>query len=264
MDWPIGDARSIPGWLSVAITAHASANTKGSWAELTAGLDYDVYGLYLPMTHAAITSNRSFLFDIGIGGSGSEVVLVPNIYHAQYNSGGAVWMPGMAGFFPCFIPKGTRIAFRCQCSTGSTAMTVIVRFAAGALRSAPPIQTWDALGVSTAASGGTAVTAGDTSMGSWTQIISTTARDYKYFAMLTNDVHIGTYSISFDIGIGGSGSEVVLATSTLIFRHTFTEITSLAVNGPCRIPKGTRIAVRAGNTFTGGTKNTQVALYGGH
>jgi hypothetical protein len=95
----------------------ASANTKGSWVELTASSTYPIAALLVgvPNQNNATRSTGLYLLDIGIGGAGSEEVIVPDIQlHA--NAANDVIEPQLAGPFFVSIPAGTRIAARAQAS----------------------------------------------------------------------------------------------------------------------------------------------------
>jgi hypothetical protein len=71
------------------ITPNATANTKGSWVELTASLDHDTTGgiiITLGSIESSTTSEGSYLVDIGIGGSGSEEVVLSNLKFTRERS----------------------------------------------------------------------------------------------------------------------------------------------------------------------------------
>jgi len=92
-----------------------STNTKGSWYELTASTTADIRQLIYFMGKFSNTadSDASFLVDIGIGGAGSEEIIVANQLFASNSS---EKLNGGLGVAPIYIPKGTRIAARCQSS----------------------------------------------------------------------------------------------------------------------------------------------------
>lgn len=166
----------------VAVTASASINTKGAWAQVfaAASVPYDVYGIWMIITldSASATVTRS-LYDIGIGGAGSEIVFVPNIL----NTGPSTLINCVLGqlfFFPLFIPKGTRIAVRKQSNIGSEAANVTMWLMGGG--GLPPWDVFtgcDVYGTDVATSGGFAHTPGNSgTYSTWTNIGATLSRNY--------------------------------------------------------------------------------------
>jgi hypothetical protein len=99
------------------LTASATVNTKGAYTQLVASTAVDYDGFWFrPSAPSSGTAAQQNLLDIAIGGSGSEIVIVPNI---QIN---CVTKPAFPMFFgPLWIPipAGTRLSARIQSATGS-------------------------------------------------------------------------------------------------------------------------------------------------
>lgn len=162
---------TTPGSL---ITA-GSANVKGAWTELIAATDNNSYGFNLViMMGATASAARNWLMDIGIGAAAAEVVLVPDFLGtASINS-------HIELFIPIFIPKGTRIAARGQCTTGSATNYVQVFTVPTPLF--PCFTGAVSIGSDTAASNGVALTPGATGTeSSWVSVGGTTARELSAF-----------------------------------------------------------------------------------
>lgn len=94
-----------------------SANTKGSWAQITASTPADVAALFGvvgfngDVTRAAAAE---MLLDVGIGAAAAESVLLPNVqfgWNLTWDGPNDVFFQPVAA--P--IPAGTRIAARAQC-----------------------------------------------------------------------------------------------------------------------------------------------------
>ena len=153
-----------------------STTAKGSWAQVIASLTYDTYGLLICLnSNSNSTASRNTVVDIGIGGSGSEIVLIPDLICGSattYSSpGGGVWY-----YFPIAIPAGTRVVARAH-STVTTALRVFVQaFQEPAnpslIKKASLVE---AIGI-VSGNLGTAVTAGTVTEGSWTLLGTTTER----------------------------------------------------------------------------------------
>lgn len=97
----------------------STANTKGSYSQITAATTYDLAGFMVAfdtLNQSANYTNGIYnLVDIAIGPAGSEVVIYPNIQMvmtkvtASYDTA-----PRVTCYIPVAIPGGTRIAVRAQ------------------------------------------------------------------------------------------------------------------------------------------------------
>lgn len=118
----------------VSADAGGTANTKGVWAQIVAATTTTIKALLIsairsaPATSAA--TDYSTLYDIGVGASGSEQVLLPNMRLFCSTMTGGVSTPYTAGSgtlsglstvvpriiqpIPCDIPSGVRLAVRQQ------------------------------------------------------------------------------------------------------------------------------------------------------
>ncbi|MCE9561874.1 MAG: hypothetical protein K8U57_07455 [Planctomycetes bacterium] len=102
-----------------AVDPGTSANTKGAWTQLSASTNYPWRGLLVSFASGSTSgATVSYLADVGIGGAGSEQVIVDNMQLAKNSSNGLG--PSWWGWFPCDIPAGTRVAARCQCTGTSS------------------------------------------------------------------------------------------------------------------------------------------------
>ncbi|MGH3987826.1 MAG: hypothetical protein ACRDTZ_10960 [Pseudonocardiaceae bacterium] len=63
---------------------------------------------------ATTASNATWLVDIGVGGAGSEQVLVPNFRLAATTF--ETFVPSVMPTVPVSIPQSSRLAVRAQCS----------------------------------------------------------------------------------------------------------------------------------------------------
>lgn len=105
----------------VAIDPGGTANTKGSWTELTSSSSDRVVALVGCIGHnadIARAANQSMLLDIGVGASSSERVLIPDLHFTEETVGDS-WWPITFGPFPCDVPSGTRFAARAQCEVNT-------------------------------------------------------------------------------------------------------------------------------------------------
>lgn len=94
------------------------ANTKGSYAQLTASSSRDYLGFMIGFDNhggGGVNPNAQ-LIDIAVGAAGSEKVIVPNIIQRMSNAGNSNMVSNCGPFFVP-IPAGTAISARSQCSS---------------------------------------------------------------------------------------------------------------------------------------------------
>lgn len=197
---------------SIQPTSSATANTKGPWEELDPSLDYDATALAVSV-RAGHGTQIPALADIGVGASGSEVVIIPNLHintRAQ-----AAWF---AGDLPIAVPKGSRLACRTQDSDAVANVLPITVHARAGRPATPPLARCAALGANTGTSRGTTVDSGGTANvdSSWTQLgqlpfhgralMLEIGHPGATFAAQTNYVDLGVYS---GAAAGASTIEIV-------------------------------------------------------
>lgn len=232
-----------------------SANTKGSWTQITAATTADAC---LLIVQFAPFDDPPFAVDIGVGASGSEVTIASNlVLNSTTNS--------TEYMIPCQIPAGARIAARAQAPGVSFEMTLSVIAFDGSFSMYEGYAGIDSIGFNTATTTGTVLTASNTpyTKGSYVQLTASTSRDY---AGLIVGYDSGTTVTDFnyfliDIAIGASGSEIVILPN-LIWNYNASTITGDPPNSPfipISVPSGTRLSARATTTF-GNVGTTAVAV----
>lgn len=105
----------------VAIDPGATANTPGSWTQMTTGVSQRIGAVLLVLGTAGVTTRAatmSWLVDIGIGASGSQQTLVSGLPASVATATAALW-PAMFGPFACDIPASTAWWVRAQCSANT-------------------------------------------------------------------------------------------------------------------------------------------------
>jgi hypothetical protein len=102
----------------VSVDPGITAHTKGAWTEIVAATTNPIKMLSAINGCASTnhTYNYQFLFDIGMGAAGSEIVVVPNLYF-YVDADPFKFIPMTFGPFMVNIPAGSRLAIRMQ-STG--------------------------------------------------------------------------------------------------------------------------------------------------
>jgi hypothetical protein len=249
---PTGDAitgSSVP-WNATA--TWSSTNTKGAWTQVIAASVTDAYGLIV--FNSAATSiaatDTSTVVDVGVGGSGSEVAIITDIAMG--------WRP--SGFFenriPVFVPAGSAISVRAAGVAGTGSIAVVVVPLGRTFTGRRPSTSALSLNASGAKGTNLSVPGASNTKGSWTQLVASTSEPY---AGLVIGVQGGADNVQpianalIDIGVGASGSEVVVVSNVAAFSTTTSEQLVVVDNGPwyLDIPAGSRIAARFATSNTG-------------
>jgi hypothetical protein len=274
-----GTATGTPGGTNVV--SNATAHVKGSWVQLDAATAFEAAALQLYINvHFQDTLH---LLDVGVGGAGSEQVILSNLLIAQ--SVGV--QTGV--LIPINIPAGSRIAVRLQDNFGGSDVWASGMLLAGGFISNTPFNTITTYGASTATSKGTVADAGATAntKGTWAQITASTTTAIKALMVAATRATQGTsvaadYAQLMDIGVGASGSEQVLipnfrfvvstmnggvTTPYTAGSGTLSGLSSLfpGIIPPilCDIPAGVRLAVRQQSSSTNANDRTSAyAIYG--
>lgn len=247
------------------LTAGSPAHTKASsWTQLIASMAKKA--TMIIVTFPKFSSQNLYLVDIGIGASGSEAVLVPNLFAAA----GASTGNGQYGYVcPVMVPAGSRISARAQASVASSQLEVLVilvedpefgrLFPQG--RTFPVISAGNVenAGAVTSTSAGTVLTAGNANAkGNWAPLITSTANRTTFIlVMLGKGSQINTEYL-VDIGMGASGSESVLVPNIPYCNSSAVDGRAVAFLA-ILIPAGTRISARC-QCATGATTITIAVL----
>jgi len=239
----------------LAVYPSLTANTKGSWVELTSSSAIDAAAFTVMIPY--LFEGSDYLVDIGIGAAGSEQTIASNLSVSAGSAAG-----NSSGFnprIPIPIPAGTRIAARAQ-ATGTSASRMV---RCGILLESSDIPSGGTLtttGASTADSGGTSIDPGatDNAKGAWVQLTASTALDVREafftFGNIANTARTDCFWL-VDIGIGGAGSEQVVIPNIAISASVNTDSVAPSCTPfyKLNIPAGTRIAVRASCTIVDAT-----------
>jgi hypothetical protein len=204
------------GSVGTQVTSSSTANTKGSWVQLTSGTPQDADWIDVGLNGFGVGPGVCAAVDIGIGPSGSEQVLLNNLV-CYWNSGPGPSFPHF--YLPLAIPAGTRVAARSQDNAGSNSVYVCMNLfqtGGGACGGHFASDTYGF--VSTGATNGTVITASATSntLGSWTSLgtLSTDiagfllAPDASIWSNNAANTYYSHWNFLINIGIGPSSGSV--------------------------------------------------------
>lgn len=245
--------------LGIGVTGSSLTHTKGSWQSL-GFITYDCCLMRL----SANPSGGGFNFvamDIGIGSSGSQQVVIPNLVFGTDVAG------GLSEVYPLQMPAGTNVWARLQGSAASQQAYVSFTSFDGGFDQHDGINGYDALGFASTRSNGTAIAKSTLgAKGAYTELIAATTRDYTGFAArwnfeLSTSIS-GFTTFLFDIAIGSSGNEKIIIPDISMWQiGVLTPANQPFI--PIRIPAGTRISARGACAFSSGFTNG-LTLYGGY
>lgn len=237
---------------STTVTAAGSADTKGSWTEIIAAAAYDFDVKFIDVTFADTRqsgTDTSMLVDIGIGGSGSEVVVIPNLL-AGHRHGD----PYITTRVPISVAAGTRISARCQsCIASDTVLVTIDLYGGQQFTSVRTFGRATTYGVTD--SGATKSTAlGDD--GTWVELDASIANPIRAMVLMydmgsaddgagdfggdDNVVAVGIGSASSEVQLYGGGFVRSESNESIQIAHPLTGYIPMSLN----IPAGTRLAAR--------------------
>lgn len=239
-----------------------SSNTLGSITQLIAStnIDADTIEVYLHSSRTSATITDA-LVNVYIGGSGSEVVLLPNLQAGWLMQTTSAMAPGLTYRLPVKVPLGSRISAAIQGVVASQTVYCLVTLANSGTAS------WsgsgvEAVGASTANSRGTVVTPGSTSEGSWTTLGTTVRAFRQVFVVVSGnqDTSAATRLVSVDIG---TGSTLIPELENFTYQQDSSEYWTDMLTQPrwCSIPAGTVLQVRA-QSSAAVVETVHVCLYG--
>lgn len=242
---PTASTAASTGYATVA--ASATPHTKGAWVQVTAatGGPIEQLALHVRDVLAANSGDTSTLVDIGVGASGSEVVVAPNLLLGHNFGNPTITLP-------LRIPAGVRVALRMQSAVASKSalITVVLSESQSWLDVAPFASVATTYGADTATSNGTLIpTPGSVnSKGAWVEITASTTRPARFllpmFANAPADTAVTTINNLVDIGIGAAGSEQVIVPNLFVHQTTAEAVVQPYVAVPVNIPAGTRLSMR--------------------
>lgn len=233
-----------------SFSASGTINTKGAWTQLIASTANVIDLLYV-----YIQENNSlpWLIDIGIGGAGSEVVLIPNLTLGGQDRGSEFRI-----LVPLHVPKGSRLAVRYQAGTITQSFVINVQGFGANQRGFTGV---DDIGTALATSTGTQinVAGGGNTFGSYTTMSASTTRDYVGLFVCNSVTSGGGGTYMFDVAVGSAGNEQIVlinavfnGDNTCLSGYTFV---------PVAIPAGSRLSMRQ-STSNNGPPSPFYIIYG--
>lgn len=251
-DWPMMYAQVAESDADTAnsrgVRITTANDAKGSWVEAIASTS--VTGEWLmvwALRNVAGPANEDFLFDIGVGAAGSEVVVVPD-FSAAVRGSAHMTSPLM---LPLRIPRGSRVAVRGQNSgTVTRDFDMHVQVIGGGFKQAPGFTRCENFGADTTDTGGVSVDPGGTAhtKGAWSQLVASTPFNVHWATLCLGNQLNSARSLAdwlVDIGVGGAGSEGVIVPNLPIASEASQQVRPTFTTFPVAIPAGSRVVVRA-------------------
>lgn len=239
----------------------ADDDAKGTWVEIASSIGIDAKFAHVISRYDGISTSPSGLIDIGTGTSGSEVVLMPDIFFES----GPSFDDRMAHWnYPSVdIASGTRIVGRAEAEEagGFVVYEIIIILADTAIRelTSPTFVTY---GITSGSAGskGTQVDPGATAntKGSWVELTSSFSATGEIVSFSIGDDRNSALTDAqwlVDIGIGSEGSEAVVIGDFLLGADATCDAILPTVVGPFPAAdlQGERVSARAQCTLTNAT-----------
>lgn len=124
-----GETRSTSRGTSV--TASATANLMGSWTSIGAVTTFDYEMLHIYVSRSALSD---FLIDIGIQTSGGDSIICHKLSCPSLR---ATFATPLYFPLPIHVPAGAQLRARCQATTGSSAISLLIIGSSRGINRAP-------------------------------------------------------------------------------------------------------------------------------
>ena len=238
----------------ITISGGGLANVQGAWTTVIASTPAEAS--WLDVTVMSGGQPARCAIDIGVGSAGNEVALIRDLLFMPANN----YFLSTKGPFPLAIPAGQRLVARYRSDYNGVDNCALQVGLYPASFSTSSFAGVDSIGFIASTTSGTSVPAGNQTMGSYTQIIASTLRDYSGIFVIHDSLNrTASDQGGFDISIGASGSEQVIIPH-LGWTTNSNDISSGWIY-PINIPAGTRIAARSYFMHAGDTSPT-IIIYG--
>ena len=237
-----------------------------SWVEIINSTAFDAAGFYLfsPTAASAIADPAIDTFDLAIGASSSEKIILEQMIYEDTSS--EFIDPYQGVFFPIPIPAGSRISGRVYTSSNYIKLALVL--VSKSFMDITPHGEISTYGVSSGA--GVQFSASDIgdsgSYGAWKEIVASTAEEIKllYIVQACNSTAHGSNDWqAAQVAVGASSSEKIIVPRVVYAQDVTGDVTTPCINGPypVDIPVGTRLSIRVkSSSISQGTMN--FGLYG--
>lgn len=256
---------------ATTLTAAGSANTYGSYVEVlsdtTIALDCYAINIYL-YNNSVAAANHSGVVTIGKDEAGgtSYTDWIQHLIFPPIESADGIPLAAVTYHFPLFVKAGTAIAAKYASLVASSTVKIGIELLHTPLN---PESLWYGSYVETfgaTVGGGTAITLGTTSEGSWTQIGSNPTRPLHYwqFGAQITDTTMTSALISYDFAVGDASNKFIVYEDIRVVssNNECATVQQMALPPPFySVTTGDLLYVRGQHSSTADTGN-QVALYG--
>lgn len=240
--------------------------SKGSWTQAIASASTDVFGIFIYIySNGTAASSRNTVLDIGIGPSGSEIVIVPDLICGNASTIQTGF--GVGYFFPLFIPAGSRVSVRGQ-STVTNSFFVLLNFpllptSPESQKTAQYIETYGITGRT-----GENLTPGSTTISDWVLVGTTTKPVWHWELGIQVQAADATHNAAtyfLDVAVGDSSNKTIVINSWFFVTTTAEQHMKppiVTMNGK-KTPAGTNVYLRGWSSAAADTCNVAVYAAGG-
>jgi hypothetical protein len=261
-DWQVIEASAFAssapasGDLGILVTSGGSANTYGSYSTLLDPIPFETKGL---IVNIGTGLNYRTHVDLAIGSAGNEVVFVSRLFTANTPNqfGGGCFL------LPIRLPAGARLSARVQ-SNGTSANLRVSTMCIGGGGAVSEFVQCEAIGLVAATTDRITIACSHTAntKSTWTELTAATASEIREVLFHHAFTYTsGTLWYSYDIGLGAAGSEIILLPD-VVFLGESGRSGSWFGPIPCRIPEGSRVAMRVATNISSSSNLASLLPYG--
>lgn len=241
---------------TLSVTSNVSANTKGTWQQLTASTPFDADSFWVHLSTKGGSNTHHFLVDLSIDGTNA---LITNM-----------WVPSQGSFswpIPIALPSGTGIWLRCQDEAGGNSVLASVTLLGedfSLLSNLPLAECLFDTADTTISNGKIIAPNGSANvMSGWTELVSSTSAVCRKLLINCTSPNSSNGEQLVEIGIGGSGSEAVLIPQMYFQTPDFgSERSHIGRFFDVDIPAGSRLSVRHQSQRTDSDGNLRINVHG--
>jgi hypothetical protein len=227
-----------------SLTLPGVGNTMTGWVQLAASTDFEAAGFWIMVSFDFVASgDGAVLFDVGIGGAGSEVTIIQSLVsYSDFN--------GMSNayYVPLTLPAGSRVAVRAQHpGTVTNTLYFTLTLISQTILGHPGFGHCETYGDDRAATNGVQVTTtAANSKGAWAELEASITSQARALLVVTFGGNNSGRCLD-DVGVGAAASEVVVVPDLA----GSPDITIVGKEGqwlvPVSIPAGSRLVGRTAN-----------------
>lgn len=243
------------------VTASASANTKGSYADIGGVTSFAYEELHVAML---AVGNNDYTADVAINVGGNRFIIAEDLRVRARGADNAIIYP-----LALHVPAGAQLSMRCQSNAVSVTLSCILYGRSKGLRGMPGFSRLRALYAPGTSRGVNCDAGAVANTKTRTQIVASSAARavglLGYIGPAADIARGGSEQWLMDISVGAAAAEWDIITNLLLGADATTDTNYPGLVGPfaCDVPASSRWSVNLqSSSTTAGDRRLDVALWG--